>query len=327
MTGGGTLRASLGRALDEAGLRHRIVGAEFAEEMIRSLTELQDRGIAPAEILSEYAPSFDFTTPEGMAEVRSLVVVAAPSPPLKVTFDLGDREVEAIIPPTYVSSETRGRTLEIMSEVLGPAGYAVQRVALPAKLLAVRVGLAEYGRNGLAYVKGLGSFARLDVYGTDAELAREEERPVAFPGRLPVPPRMRKCLACAWCHHACPTGCISSTGDRIEPLSCLTYFNEHEAGWPESLDSRGHNSLVGCMVCQMGCRANVEDGYIPPQVSAASFNREETEIILENLPKDQLPEPLREKLESLDLADYSTVLGRNLRMLADLSLPAAADKE
>jgi epoxyqueuosine reductase len=176
-------------------------------------------------------------------------------------------------------------------------------------------------------VQGLGSLARLDVYGTDADLVREEEHSAGFKARLPVPPRMRKCLACAWCHHACPTGCISSTGDRIDPLRCLTYLNEHEADWPEWLDPGGHNSLVGCMICQMGCRANVEGGYIASQVSAASFNREETEIILENLPEDQLPEPLREKLELLDLANYSTVLGRNLRALAEQSIPTPANKE
>jgi epoxyqueuosine reductase len=316
----GALRVSLEEALDAVGLRFRMVGAEFAGEMTRSLVELRDRGIAPEEILSEYERSFAFATPEGMAEVRSLVVAAAPSPPVKVVFALSDREVEAVIPPTYVSSKTRVHTLEIMREILGPAGYAVQRVALPAKLLAVRVGLAEYGRNGLAYVEGMGSFARLDVYGTDADLIGEEERCAGFQSRLSVPPRMRKCLACAWCHHACPTQCISSTGDRIDPLRCLTYLNEHDVDWPEWLDPRSHNSLVGCMVCQMGCRANVEGGYILPQVPAASFNREETEIILENLPEDQLPESLREKLESLDLAEYSTVLGRNLRVLADLSL-------
>jgi epoxyqueuosine reductase len=253
-----------------------------------------------------------------MGPVRSLIVIAASSPPRLVTFDLGDRQIEAVIPPTYVSSEIRSRDLEVLSGVLQPAGYDVRRVTLPAKMLAVRVGLAEYGRNGLAYVEGLGSFVRLDVFGTDAPLVDDAEAAAASAllERLPVPPRMRRCLACAWCYHACPTTCIDPGGDRIDPLRCLTYSNEHEGGWPDGLRPDAHNSLVGCMSCQMGCRVNLERGYLLAPVPAARFDWEETAIILEDLPQEKLPEPLRSKLDALDLAEYSPVLGRNLRALA-----------
>ena len=302
-------------ALDEAGFRHRVVPAELLAEMARSLVQLRDRGIMPEEIYSEYVGSLACVAPEGMDEVRSLMIVAAPSPPLKVSFDLDGRQVEAVIPPTYVSTKTQTQTLELLRGVLGPAGFSVQRVALPAKLLAVRVGLAEYGRNGIAYVEGLGSFVRLDVYATDAPLLGEGVTVEAWtPDRLPVPPRMRKCLSCAWCFHSCPTGCISATGDRIDPVRCLTYLNEHEGEWPVWLQPEAHNSLVGCMVCQRGCRVN--EGLIESETLLATFDREETAIILKNLPEEELPTALRSKLDVIDLAGYSTVLGRNLRALA-----------
>ncbi len=290
-----------------------MVDARIVAEMARSLTQLRDRGIMPTEIYDEYSQSLACTSPEGM-EMRAVIVVAAPSPPLKAIFHMDGREVEAVIPPTYVSSETRSLTLDVLRGILEPAGYSVQRVAVPAKLLAVRVGLAEYGRNGLAYVEGLGSFARLDVYATDADL-REGDSSGDFeaPERIPVPPRMRKCLSCAWCYHACPTGCIDSSGDRIDPLRCLTYLNEHGGDWPAALGPAAHNSLVGCMVCQLGCRVNQE--LIPPTTLVATFDSEETEIILQDLPADELPQDLREKLAAIDLTEYSTVLGRNLRAL------------
>jgi epoxyqueuosine reductase len=309
------VRHSIETALDAAGLRHRVVSAGLIAEMGRTLAQLRDRDIMPAEIYAEYSRSLACVPPEGMEEVRSLIVVAAPSPPLTVAFHLGDRRIEAMVPPTYVSNETRMLTLEILRGVLGQAGHAVQKVALPAKVLAVRVGLAEYGLNGLAYVEGLGSLARLDVYATDADLLEGgTEAGLDSPERLPVPARMKKCAACGWCYHACPTRCISSSGDRIDPLRCLTYLNEHEGEWPPTLDSRTHNSLVGCMVCQLGCPAN-QDVVLPGRL-IVTFDREETEIILKDLHEDELPEGLRKKRDSIDLAEYSTVLGRNLRALA-----------
>ena len=49
----------------------------------------------------------------------------------------------------------------------------------------------------------------------------------------------------------------------------------------------------------------------------AEFDREETEIILENLPTEQLPDAVLAKLKALDLEEYSSVLGRNLLALRD----------
>jgi epoxyqueuosine reductase len=113
----------------------------------------------------------------------------------------------------------------------------------------------------------------------------------------------------------CPTGCIPYDGTVIDAERCLTYFNEHEADWPEWLDPEGHNSLVGCMRCQEFCPANRVHLRIPKVI--AEFDREQTEWILRDLPADQLPSDVRAKLAALDLDDYSTVLGRNLRALAE----------
>ena len=49
----------------------------------------------------------------------------------------------------------------------------------------------------------------------------------------------------------------------------------------------------------------------------AEFDREETEIILKNLPPEELPVPVLAKLKELDLEEYSPVLGRNLLALRD----------
>jgi hypothetical protein len=49
----------------------------------------------------------------------------------------------------------------------------------------------------------------------------------------------------------------------------------------------------------------------------AEFDRQETALILEGRPAEELPPELRKRLAELDLDGYSTVLGRNLRALRD----------
>jgi epoxyqueuosine reductase len=195
-----------------------------------------------------------------------------------------------------------------MRTALGPAGYAAGRVRGPVKLLAVRSGLAKYGRNNVAYVAGWGSMVRLDAYVTDAPLEAEEYTNKGSD-------LLSSCPPCRNCHHHCPTGCIPLSGTVIDARRCLTYFNESEAPFPDWLDPRAHHCLVGCMRCQELCPQNRY--YLRKQKLVAEFSREETEIVLKNLPPGQVPEALLGKLRQLDLDGYSTVLGRNLLALRE----------
>jgi len=318
--------AAIDRAFREAGFHHRVVGVEVVQELNETLAMLLDRELLSESLYAEYAGSMQFAPPPGMGEVRSLVVVATPSPPVKVLFHLGTGPVEAIIPPTYISSAVRARCQELLSGILGPAGFSAARVPVPAKLLAVRTGLAEYGRNNIAYVIGLGSFFRLDTFATDADLIPAGEPrgglsrfivggldPVS--GHWSAPRRMGSCSACKACYHACPTGCIPHPweGVVIDVKRCLTYLDEHEGEWPDWLGPASHDSLVGCMRCQRACPTNKH--HFRREARVAEFDQAETALILKNLPAEELPAPLRAKLEQLDLDGYSTVLGRNLLAL------------
>ena len=124
-------------------------------------------------LLAEYRRESSFSCPEEVGEPRALIVTALRSRrTVKVRFQLESGPFEAIIPPTYISSDATERCLEVMRSILDPAGYQVGRARIPVKLLAVRTGLAQYGRNNVAYVKNMGSFVRLDAFCTDAPLAR-----------------------------------------------------------------------------------------------------------------------------------------------------------
>jgi epoxyqueuosine reductase len=311
----------------EAGFRHRVAGVEVVRNLDDTFAMLLEKGLVSENLLVQYARSLRFEPPPGLPEVRSLVVVAAPSPPVKARFDMRGEPMEAVIPPTYISSEARTRSLALLEAALNPAGFSVARVPLPVKLLAARTGLAEYGRNNIAYVRTMGSFARLDAFGTDADLLSPGESrtglsPFQVGGREPTsghwspPRRMGSCSACRACHHACPTHCIPfpDEGVVIDAERCLTYLNEHEGEWPEWLDPAAHNCWVGCMRCQLVCPANKY--YLRPEKVITEFDREETEILLEDLCEEDLPDTLRDKLSRLDLEGYSTVLGRNLRALS-----------
>ncbi len=317
---------AIDKGFRKAGFSHRVAGIEILDDLNETFAMLQERGLVSASLLREYDRSLRFEPPPDVREVRSLVVAATPSPPVKVRFHLGTGPLEAVIPPTYVSSGSRARCLRLLEEVLSPAGFSVARVPVPVKLLAVRTGLAEYGRNNIAYVQTLGSFVRLDAFATDADLIppggpRAGLSTFLVGGRDPAsghwspPRRMGSCGACKACYHACPTGCIPfpEQGVVIDAERCLTYLNEHEGEWPDWLDPAAHNCLVGCMRCQLICPANKY--YLRRERVVAEFDREETEIVLKDLPPEELPATVRSKLARLDLDDYSTVLGRNLRAL------------
>ncbi len=303
-----SLAAALGTALGAGGFRYRLVPVRVAESLHETIMDLREQGLLTKQVYERYADYWDFTPPDEVPQPRMVIVVAWPSPAVKVRFHLDSGPLEAVIPPTYISSERRGRCLEIARSVLGPAGHNVGWALLPVKLLAVRSGLAQYGRNNLAYVTGLGSYVRLGALCTDADLGAVEHKTKASM-------LMSCCPPCRNCHHVCPTGCIPHDGTVIDADHCLSNVNENEGAWPEWVPALAHNSLVGCMRCQEACPA--DRYYVHDEDVVAEFDKAETKIILENRPADELPEGVRAKLEGLDLAGYSQVLGRNLLALAE----------
>jgi len=302
------LAEALSFALEAAGCRHRLVPVQVAEELRETITGLRAEGLLAEEIYRQYEDYWDFTPPVTVPEPQTVIVVAWASLPVRVRFHLDTGPLEAVVPPTYISSAGRARCLEAARTILRPAGHAVDWTTLPVKLLAVRAGLAQYGRNNLAYVTGLGSFARLGALCTDADLGA-----VKYETKASM--LMSCCPPCRNCHHVCPTGCIPHAGTVIDAGRCLSQANENEGDWPDWVPARSHNSLVGCMRCQEACPANRY--YLRREELVAEFDRQETALILEGRPAEELPPELRKRLAELDLDGYSTVLGRNLRALRD----------
>ena len=177
---------------------------------------------------------------------------------------------------------------------------------VPKKLLAVRSGLAAYGRNNITYVSGMGSFHRLVAFISDLPCNRDEWR---------APRVMERCSRCGACLRNCPTGAISDDRFLLHVERCISLHNEEPARvpFPEWIDPSWHNSLVGCMLCQKVCPQNkelvnwVKDG---PQ-----FSEQETAPVLQGIPLDRLPDETAAKWKNLSLDEGYDIYPRNLRAL------------
>lgn len=160
----------LKRRLSDAGYQCAVVHVERLPDAKRALESWIDSRMMNREFYDEvverYDLYWDFEPPSILPNATSVIIIAAPQPKTRVIFRTNGEALEAIIPSTYIhdiDSELAG----IASAFLEQYDLSVCDAVVPEKLLAVRSGLARYGRNNIAYVEGLGSFVRLKVFFSD----------------------------------------------------------------------------------------------------------------------------------------------------------------
>jgi len=298
--------AKLSSHLREHGYQERIVPVRYLADLQEEIEGRYRQGLLDQEFYREYLAEFAFDLPASLPEARSMIIVAVPQPQIQVTFTWEGEAMRCTLPPTYPERKMDNRVREIMERVLTPAGYGVAKAVLPKKLLAVRSGLAVYGKNNISYVPGMGSFYGLVVCFSDLSARDEDWR---------VPEMMDRCHNCCACLHSCPTGAITSERFLLHAERCIAFHNEKPGDVPFAawIDPVWHNCLVGCLHCQRVCPENrevwqwVEEG--------AEFSEEETALLLEGTPLQQLPPAMLEKLEGAGLDGHVGVLPRNLKAL------------
>ncbi len=195
---------------------------------------------------------------------------------------------------------------DLLKAHLEPQGYQLQKVRLPDKLLAVRSGLAQYGNNIITYAKGMGSFHGPGVFISDLPCEADS---------WGEPTVLEHCENCNACMKACPTDAIGSDRFQLYAERCLTFHNERSNDFPDWLSPSWHNCLVGCMICQKVCPANKD--VVKWTEAGATFDSEETDLILNGVSEKRLPRETVEKLKKQDIMRYYDVLGRNLRVLIE----------
>ncbi len=303
------LNAKLLQPLEERRYRGRVVSIERLHELQEEIETRHREGLLDEMFFRKYLADFVFNPPESLPEARSLIVVAVPDPQIRFTFTWNGKRIPLIVPPTYLHwRRTDQRAEDALVEILEPEGYRVAKAVLPKKLLAVRSGLAAYGKNNITYVPGMGSFHRLVVFYSDLPCQQDDWR---------EPKMMERCQKCFACLRHCPTAAITSERFLLHAERCITFHNEQpsDVPFPTWLDASWHNCLVGCLHCQRVCPESKD--FFDWVEEGAEFSSEETVLLVEGVPLDQLPAETIKKLEQSDLVGLLDVLPRNLKVLLE----------
>jgi len=287
------------------------IHAKFRTVSIIHLKELQAEinmwksdGLITETFFKQNYGEFTFQPPPTLHNARTIIIIGIPQKITPVNFFHEGKRYQTILPPTYVYSEVRAVCKEILSRFLQKKGYSVDRAKLPLKLLAVKSGLGQYGKNNICYIGGMGSFTRLEAFYTDYEFPTDDWHEKQI---------MESCTNCSLCQNACPTHCIPNERFLIHADRCLTYLNENKEDFPAWVPLQSHNALVGCMRCQIVCPQNKK--FLQLNEKTINFSEEETSIILQKTPRENVSPSLAKKLVDLDMDEYYPLLGRNLTVL------------
>ena len=271
---------------------------------------LKAQGAFDPSFYNEWLRRFERTGDVPSQKLQSVILIAVPRPAHRVTFEFKNERFETAIPPTYVDDN---RIRHIVRDDLDTALFGgkshLEILSAPLKAVSARLGLIEYGRNNITYIRELGSYLQLVGLITDAKLEPMRGRPKRKPAMLD------ECRDCRLCFKACPTGAIGDDRFLLHAERCLTYFNEGTSPWPEHLPHSIHHCLIGCMICQKVCPLNKE--LLEYVDTGVSFTAEETGKILsdERDTSDPIWQGIKAKVTQLDMLDYESILGRNLRAL------------
>jgi epoxyqueuosine reductase len=307
--------------LAERGYQGRIVDIQHLGDLQEEIEGHHRQGFFDEEFYQTWITRFIFSPLDSLPGARSLIVVAIPQPQTRVVFTWNGETLPLIIPPTYVGyDETNKQVEDLLAGILGPAGNRVTQATLPIKLLAVRSGLGAYGKNNICYVPGMGSFHQLAAFYSDLPCQEDNWQESQM---------MESCQNCSACLRNCPTGAIPSAapstlrpgsgqaslraGLRTGPAPslrtgtserfllhaerCITFHNERAGDFPFPawLEPSWHNCLIGCLDCQRVCPQNKD--FLEWIEEGPEFSPEETALILEGVPLDQLAAATVRKLE------------------------------
>lgn len=299
-----SLGTTLLKKLEYNGCKGIIVPIRRLYNLQQEMIALYQSGLLNNELIHKYLNRFQYDYSAVLPNAQSIIVAAVPQPITILRFMRQGKKHEIVIPPTYIYTEAEKLVLHIVESKF-KKNFSLVRAKLPLKLLAVRNGLSQYGRNNISYIGGMGSFYRLIALVSDMPSDLDTWQNIQ---------RMPACNNCRACLNSCPTKCIDINSNIIHATKCLTYINESSEPFPDWVNPSWHNALVGCMRCQLACPQNKN------YTSIKNFEDILTEAEINTLLKmndfTNLPKATQDTLEKLNLTDYElTILQRNLRTL------------
>lgn len=142
---------------------------------------------------------YDYDYNRALDGAKSIIIIAFLEPFHQVGFTIDGKLIEVIIPTDYKQRARKKEIDDYLKKIMTSFNHQALKIRLPLKLLAVRSGLAEYGRNNISYIEGFGSKYSLVAYYVDYEFPEDNWRQAQ---------RMKLCNTCRICLNNCPTGAI-----------------------------------------------------------------------------------------------------------------------
>jgi epoxyqueuosine reductase len=291
--------------INDLGWRGQVVPIDHLNDLRFAILNRLEQGQIDRRFYQEQLSFFSFNYPPKLPGVRSMIIVAVPTPPMRVFFQSKGKRVRVIIPPTYVSYTPRtNRTQDALADLLIQEGFHIAKTQLPLKTLAVHSGLAKYGRNNICYVDGMGSYLQLVGVFSDIPCKNDYWQ---------QPRMLERCESCTACVRNCPTEAINTDRFLLHAENCLTYHNEAAVDFPSWINPSWHHCMIGCMRCQIICPEN--KAVIKLFVDLVEFTELETNHFLEAVPYEQLPKEMIIKIKGLEINENYLSLCRNLKMI------------
>ncbi len=298
----------LSSEMENAGFKMKIFEAGHLDEIRNDFEDLVNNGFLDKDFYRNSLSHFKYEYKNVMENAKYVILVAAPQYKSIVKFKTESGEIPAVIPPTYNYPSIDKRITDILSTFHAKNNCRLARISLPMKLLAVRSGLGQYGRNNICYIPGSGSFNRLLAFITDCCLGEDSWGGIST---------MKSCEACSACVDSCPTGAVGTGQFLINALKCITNYNEELDPIPGWMDPGCHNAIVGCMKCQSACPHNA--GLIDMTDEEIFFDTLETHLILDGAEFGSLPAETRSKISSIGMEPYYSLLPRNINLLKPIT--------
>lgn len=240
--------------------------------------------------------------PEPDFEPQSIIIAAVGLNLCNAVFHYAGKTVTSVVDLKATAAEVE----EVLSQ--GNSYHFFHDHWLPHKRLAVRSGLAEYGRNNICFIDGMGSLITLFVFISDMPYDKQYTwREVK---------NMDICNTCNRCRKNCPTEAILADRFLIDNEKCLTSINQFGSGpFPDTMPKSAHHRIVCCSRCQDICPRN--KGRFNSITQSVSFSEEETTLLLSGEKYENLPKELAEKIDTYCMKWFYESLPRNLKALFD----------
>ncbi len=249
---------------------------------------------------------YEYDLPAVGFPIRSLIVMAIPHPFYATVEFL--RRARKYHFSSLVMSDFDRTEADLKKFLAAGNDHITSASNLPLKRLAVKSGLAVYGKNNICYVEGMGSIFSFAAYYSDVGCDRDDWAEIRQSDR---------CTHCWACGNNCPTGAIRKNMFLINNERRLSNLNESPGEFPEWLPKSVHHCLYDCLKCQIICPMNKD--YLRNTIGPIHFSEEETEMLLSGSPWDTFSPALKQKSKLLGLDQWLGCIPRNLQALFELS--------